>query len=143
MNTLLLLAALSAGQNHPGRAAAWPNEPARHRAETRKEARDQVLRSAGPEALAFTKHFGDLGIYALAQCEPATAKRLVELFHGGELLKLGEARLALEAIRQHGQPVAAWLVEHHAKLTDRDALDCFAAEPMEFVYDLKDVAAAA
>ena len=143
MNTFFILTAtLMPGQasvtNLDLPPAVKPVPKVAQDAEARKEARDRVLRSIGPEALAFTKYFGDLGIYSLQQCEPETGKKLVKLFNAGDL-KLKNPRLALEAVREYGQPAARYLVEHHDKLTDPDALECWCKQPMEYIYDLRDI----
>ena len=142
MTTLLALALLSAGQfRPPGQpGGASPADEHARRIEARKEARDEVLRAVGNEALGFTKRYGDLGVQALQACQPDTARALVALHNSGGLAKLRDPKAALEAVKKHGDPVAAWLVANHKLLEDPDALECFASEPLEFVYDLRDVA---
>jgi len=147
MYTIFILAAAFA----PGQVQFFPDQPAQEPAgkapaakpasniDARKETRDQVLRAVGPECLAFTRHYGDLGIYALKQCRPETGKNLVKLFNSGDLDRLKNPRAALQAVRQHGDAAAAWIVEHHEQLVDPDALECWCREPMEYVYDLKDI----
>ena len=147
MNAIVLLAAALAPGEMPvpvmyaPRALPPADPPAKlpDHADARREARDLVLRSVGKDALAFTKKFGDLGIYSLQACEPETGKKLVKLYNAGELGKLKNPRAALEAVRKHGDPAGAWLAEHHAMLEDPEALECWCGEPMEYVYDLKDI----
>jgi hypothetical protein len=107
--------------------------------ESRKEARDKVLAAIGKDALPFTKSFGDLGIEALAACEPETGKGIVRLFTSGDLARLKNQKAALNAIRNNGTPAAAWLVQHHEQLEDPVSLELWCRSPMEFVYDLKDI----
>jgi hypothetical protein len=108
-------------------------------AEARKAARDQVLRSVGPEALAFTKRYGDLGIAALQQCSPETGKRLVALFNSGDLARLRNQQAALAAIQRNGNPAGAWLCDNIGRLSDPEALELWCKMPLEYVYDLKDI----
>lgn len=145
MHTILILAALTPGQVQflPEKPAQEPAAKLPHNAVARKEARDQVLRSVGKDALTFTKKYGDLGIASLQQCSPESGKKLVALFNAGEFGKLKNPRAVLEAVRQHGDPAAAWLSEYHEKLADPEALECWVKNPLEFVFDLKDVEQAA
>ena len=137
MNTLLILIlAIAPGEDPPVNA---PAAKPKNEVEARKDARDQVLESVGKEALGFTKQYGDLGIYALRQCEPETGQKLVGLFTAGELARLRNPRAVLEAVRQHGEPAADWLALHHEQLVDPEALECWCKEPMEYVYELKDI----
>jgi hypothetical protein len=156
---LLMLAALAAGQEASGwgkiigpdgrsvlvaSRAPSPAERERERqAADRREARDRVLQDVGPNALGLMKRHGDLGIYALLACSPATARRLVEMHESGDLGKLPDPRAALEAVRRGGEPVGAWLADHHRQLGSPEALECFCREPLEYVHDLKDVAQSA
>src|SRR4051812_35973086 len=147
MDTILLLAATLAPGEMPmpvlydPRRVPPADAPAKppDDVDARREARDLVLRSVGKDALAFTKQFGDLGIYSLQACEPETGEKLVKLYNGGELGKLKNPKAALEAVRKHGDLAGAWLAEHHALLEDPEALECWCGEPMEYVYDLKDI----
>jgi hypothetical protein len=116
-----------------------PPAPPPNSAEARREARDQVLRSVGPEALAFTKKFGDLGIAALQQCSPETGKRLIALFNNGQYARLTNQQGALETIRQNGEPAAAWLCNNIGKLSDPEALQCFNKSALDYAFDLKDI----
>jgi hypothetical protein len=138
---LILTATLAAGQdpsNVKPSAVKSPQGP-----EARKEARDLVLRSVGADAMAFTKHYSELGVAALQQCEPATGKKIVQLYNSGELSKISNSRAVLEAVRQNGEPCGAWLAEHHAQLNDPEASEVWCRSPLEFVFELKDIEQAA
>lgn len=136
----LILMLLAAGQNITVQYQPPPQPtPPVHRSEARKEARDKVLREVGQQAAGWCRHFGDPGVNALLQCKPETAKSLVDLFESGETARWN-TKIALEVIRKHGEPVAAWMVANHTLFAgDKEAMEVFAADPLEFVYDLKDL----
>jgi LPXTG-motif cell wall-anchored protein len=125
--------------NNPFPPQQFTPAPPPNSAEARREARDQVLRSVGPEALAFTKRYGDLGIAVLQQCSPEAGKKLVAMFNNGQLARLKNPQGALEAIRQNGEPPAAWFCNNIGRLSDPESLELWCRTPMEFVYDLKDL----
>jgi hypothetical protein len=133
MNAVFLLASLMAGQIPP------KDNPQVGGIESRKESRDKVLATVGQDALPFTKSFGDLGVEALAACDPEVGKGIVRLFGAGDLAKLNNQRAMLNAIRNHGTPAAAWLIQHHEQLEDPVSLGIWCRAPMEFVYDLRDI----
>jgi len=149
--TLILLAGTAHGQGFGGFNGGFPeplppppgvnpfNPQPMNSAEVRKDARDQILRSIGPEALPFTKKYGDLGITALQQCDIDTGKRIVALFNSGAMSRLKNPQAVLEAIRQYGSPAGVWFCQHHQKLADPEALECWCKAPLEYAYDLKDI----
>jgi hypothetical protein len=142
---ILVFAMLGPGDDTGTPEKTVPDGKPKTNAEIRKEARDRVLRAFGNEALAFTKAYGDLGIAALQAChgEPETGKNLVRLYNAGEMSKLKNPRAVLEVVRRCGHQAGAWIVEHHQQLVDPEALDAFTREPMDFVFDLKDLDVAA
>jgi hypothetical protein len=141
MNAIMLTLALAPGQyaiNPPDQVKTEPK--AATSAEVRKDARDKVLQVIpGPETLAFTKFYGDLGVSALQQCGPESGRALVRLFGSGDLARLKNPKAALVAIRTHGALAATWLTEHFEQLVDPEALECWVKEPMEYVFELKDI----
>jgi hypothetical protein len=63
----------------------------------------------------------------------------VALFNNGQLGQLKNPQAALEAIRQNGEPAAAWLCNNIGRLSDPEALELWCRTPLEFVWDLKDL----
>lgn len=144
MNTIFFLAAaLTVGQVQffPDQAPPTKTPVAKPagNAEARKELRDQVLKTVGQEAIGFTKYYGDIAIYSLQQCGVESGKGLVRLHTSGDLARMRNPKAVLQAIRLHGDLAAVWVVEHHEQLVDPDVLECWCREPMEYVYELKDI----
>lgn len=61
------------------------------------------------------------------------------LFQAGELQKLSQLRLALEAVVKNGDPAGAFLADNASQLSDPDAMDAFLAAPLDYAYDLRDL----
>ena len=107
--------------------------------EARRDARDEVLREVGDEALGFMQFYGELGVAVLRKCSPESAGALVRLHESGDLDRLGNPEAVLSAVLGGGTLAAEWLAGHHAELEDPDAMRCWVREPMEYVYALKDL----